>query len=118
MDSVNFPHANVCLTAPKGWDEEVDGPINDLHAYHDGTCFFSYWRPTDEELDILQDGGFIQLGIMSNDHPPVHVGVVPTDDDEPEDMPIDDPVDPNTNIDGAVVALEFPKEVEPEYEAA
>lgn len=34
----------------------------------------SFWRPTDEELEILLQGGFVTLEVLGNNHPPVILG--------------------------------------------
>lgn len=38
----------------------------------DGTnCMVSQWKPTPEQLELLNKGGSIYLGIMGEVHPPV-----------------------------------------------
>lgn len=67
------PGANRANGAPQGWDEERDGPINVLwtrdEEQPDSPLFFmvSQYRPTQEELDVLNAGGSIRLGINCNE---------------------------------------------------
>lgn len=51
-------------------------------AVHDLNCqrielgqIASFWRPTRSELEILNDGGLIELVIYSEPIPPVSIGV-------------------------------------------
>ncbi len=38
----------------------------------------SFWRPTPEELKLLNDGGSVVLYIFGTFHPPVAIGVIDT----------------------------------------
>jgi len=37
----------------------------------------SFWRPTEEELQVLNAGGSVVLHIFGTAHPPVALGVTP-----------------------------------------
>lgn len=34
----------------------------------------SFWKPTDEELEVLLQGGFVTLEVLTDNHPPVILG--------------------------------------------
>lgn len=69
----HFDQANKTYTKPKGWEDEQCG---DLHVcqtqYADGTpLIVSYWKPSYEDLQALNNGGGIYLMITTNVQPPV-----------------------------------------------
>lgn len=70
------------LDAPQTWDQQLDGacgvlPVLDAIDEQSGFNFmYSFWRPSAEELEALQDGGVIRLGIMGKLHPVINMGVV------------------------------------------
>lgn len=41
-------------------------------------CLQSVWRPTAEELAVLNAGGYVTLNMLSNAHPPVRLDVEPS----------------------------------------
>lgn len=49
-----------------------------------GTVLLSHWRPSPEELEVLVDGGVVELGLYAEPIPPVSVNVAPG---EPGDEP-------------------------------
>lgn len=70
------------MAPPAGWDQELDGPcgtlcILDAVDVQSGQNFqYSLWRPSPEELELLREGGAIQLGIMGTSHPVINMGVL------------------------------------------
>jgi len=42
----------------------------------------SYWKPSDQELEILNAGGLVELGVSASPLPPVRVNVEPALGDE------------------------------------
>jgi hypothetical protein len=64
--------ATRVLTAPLGEEESV----RDLHvAVIDGCCV-SRWEPTPRELDVLNEGGCVELWVKG-EQPPVLLKVNP-----------------------------------------
>lgn len=49
--------------------------IGDLHCHVDGLRTDSVWKPTEEELRFLVDGGSILLSVWGHPHPPVSLSV-------------------------------------------
>lgn len=65
MEPVNFTGANVTFTAPGCGDlparaTQVDGKLN----------ITSCWKPSEEELAALNDGGYVCLNVLGG-QPPV-----------------------------------------------
>lgn len=81
MRFCTFPGARM-LGAPRDWDQQLDGscgilPILDAVDDQSGFNFmYSFWRPTDEELEALRNGGALRLGIMGVVHPVVNMGII------------------------------------------
>jgi hypothetical protein len=50
--------------------------IGDLSCRVDGIETFSHWRPSEEELELLNRGGSVELGITGHPIPPVRINVV------------------------------------------
>lgn len=68
MKSVKLLNATRTLAT----EQEEFNNLDIMDALVDGNnCMFSVWEPTPEELEALNDGGKIQLGIMGISHPPV-----------------------------------------------
>ena len=76
MEAVKFSEATHTFTAPKGHNAERDGEIFDLPVMDDGITLTSVWKPSEEELDILVNGGGITLSILGRAQPPVMLGVI------------------------------------------
>lgn len=77
MMRTQHPSNTRALGAPKDWDHghvECGAlPITDVTlAGH--RAMKSYWRPTTDELEILNGGGLVTLHIIMDVHPPVSVG--------------------------------------------
>lgn len=57
----NFDGANVHAGPPPGYEEMIDW----LHCFHNGRACVSAWKPSPEELDVLNSGGSIFVSVMS-----------------------------------------------------
>ena len=66
---------------PANWQPE-DGECGDLQVRMETFGpreiieLFSTWKPTDEERKLIAEGGVIEIGICTNNQPPMQVGVV------------------------------------------
>ena len=77
MDRHQHPANNDVLGAPPGTpiDECAALPITRIQ-YSDGTpAVASYWRPTADELALLNQGLAVRLTVLGTTHPPVMLGV-------------------------------------------
>lgn len=79
MRSVTFKDKTRDLGAPCEWDQS-DVPCNalairDVHMGDHVPGMESYWKPSKEELVMLNNGGFVKLTIVGTTHPPVSVEV-------------------------------------------
>jgi hypothetical protein len=61
MKPINFAQSNLTLNAPDNWDEEANGPCDSLPVLALPGTTSSVWRPSPEELQILNEGGAIIL---------------------------------------------------------
>ncbi|RKF23372.1 hypothetical protein D6851_02560 [Altericroceibacterium spongiae] len=81
MQICTFTGARM-LGAPKGWDQKLDGmcgilPVADEVDVQSGHNFmYSVWKPTPEQLEALNNGGAIRLGICGESHPVINMGVL------------------------------------------
>lgn len=77
MIVLEFDAQTRVLNAPLGWNKSQPIkcgmlPIEDTQF--DGIpAMCSYWKPSPEELAVLNNGGHIQLVIYGRQHPPVWV---------------------------------------------
>lgn len=75
MENVKFTDATREVGKPKKWDVDLDGPIISVsvHDYVDvqtGLPFMlTGWRPSADELAILNNGGYIALHIAGDGFP-------------------------------------------------
>lgn len=77
MQPSHFRQANLVLKAPPGEEENVvDLPV---FANRDENTVTSLWLPTDEEREIIAQGGGIAVTIWGLTHPPVMVGAARLD---------------------------------------
>lgn len=78
MEILNTKHTNANLGAPADWDEEKHGKCLTLPCLRndDTNTFSSFWRPSKEDLAILNEGGCLMLTVVSSSHPPVGVFAV------------------------------------------
>src|ERR1700733_13287433 len=73
----------ITYKAPQNWDQAVDGPCGDLevrvqtHGGNDLPELVSTWKPDANELAMLNEGGVIELFIITTGRqPPVGMCVV------------------------------------------
>ena len=78
MNPVEFEGQTTLLVPPKDSKRGECGAlpvliVDDIHPF--GRTFFSYWRPTPEELAKLNAGEHVRLAIHGGAHPPVWIDV-------------------------------------------
>jgi hypothetical protein len=80
MNRVQHITNNAVLGAPAGWDQG-ELPCSALpitRVSYDGIAVvMSYWKPTSEELAVLNDGGSVALSVIGVTMPPVMLSVDP-----------------------------------------
>jgi hypothetical protein len=64
------------LGKPHGWDDETHGPcgslpIRDEIGGGDIPRMVSFWRPSEAELKLLNEGALVLLYVVGRTHPPV-----------------------------------------------
>jgi hypothetical protein len=80
MESVKTA-GSIPFGAPKGWDQDKDGPCGALPVRIEpwGPAnrrnHISTWRPSPEELAILNNGGYVEVSLLDL-QPPMAVGAV------------------------------------------
>lgn len=78
MQKIQHPSNNGVLGAPAGWDQgELPCgalPITRAHV-GDLPAVVSYWRPSVEELAVLNSGGSIALWVLGATMPPVNLSI-------------------------------------------
>lgn len=57
----DFKGTNVHASPPKGYEEMIGW----LHCFHNGVCCVSAWKPTPEQLEILNAGGSVFVSVMT-----------------------------------------------------
>lgn len=67
---------------PPDWDESRDGPCGELSVRVEvfgsyAKSFYSNWKPSEEELKLLNNGGVVEIEVVGQGQPPLSVGVVP-----------------------------------------
>jgi hypothetical protein len=72
-----FHGAQRTLEAPQGWDHKVQGECGGLPVMRDGSALVSVWKPSAEELEMLNRGGGVVLSLLVSGHPVTAVGVCP-----------------------------------------
>ena len=81
MNKIQHPSNNGVLGAPAGWDQG-ELPCSALPITHthvgDLLAVVSYWRPSVEELAVLDAGGAIALWVLGATMPPVILSVEST----------------------------------------
>lgn len=69
--------------APEGWDVSLDGPLGTISVRSEVDIVtgmpikLSLWKPTADELEILNGGGMLKLGVCCNRHPVISLDIVP-----------------------------------------
>lgn len=67
---------------PKGWDAQLDGECGDIYVADavdpvSGLRFmYSVYKPTPADLEALNAGGLLRLGIAAPAHPVFQLGVL------------------------------------------
>lgn len=73
MDIVTPKNATRVLA--ENQDEYLNLPIVDAPMKNGANVMLSLWRPTPEELQAINDGACVTLGIVGRQHPPVMIFV-------------------------------------------
>lgn len=71
MTPFKHPLTTKSLAKPPNWDEEKQGKCNPLWVLEDQGGFFSYWKPSWQDLWRLVTGGHVRLHVCGGAHPPV-----------------------------------------------
>lgn len=77
MNRHQHPSNNAILGAPAGMpiDECAALPVTRIY-YSDGTpAVASFWKPTPDELALLNRGQAVRLTVLGGTHPPLVLGV-------------------------------------------
>lgn len=77
MNKIQHPSNNLVLGAPPGMSiDECSALAVTRVQYKDGSIALrSYWKPSREELALLNKGFNVCLEILSESHPPVILSV-------------------------------------------
>jgi hypothetical protein len=101
------------IGAPQGWDQTLDGPcgvlfvIDAIEVQSGHNVMYSFYRPTPEDLEALQQGGMLRLGVMGLGHPVITFGVM--------GKSVVDAVQPAEGFDMGPV-IELPADTHPEHQ--
>jgi hypothetical protein len=74
MQICNFPGART-IGPPRAWDADLDGEcgtifVTDAVDTLSGmNIMYTVYKPTAEDLEALNNGGVLRLGIMGSTHP-------------------------------------------------
>lgn len=63
MTPIHFPGETHIYKAPPDWDAATHGPCADLPVLRTDDFAISRWRPTYEELQVLCNGGSVEIAI-------------------------------------------------------
>lgn len=83
VNPVKHPSETRDFGKPSDWIEELDGPcgylsVSDQRDLLTGqNLMHSWWKPTDEERQMIADGAHIELRIYGNVHPVVSLALAP-----------------------------------------
>lgn len=69
MEPVSRRDHNITYVGPTS-------DIGDLTARQENGEVLSHWLPSEEELELLNNGGHVELGLVQVPIPPVSLGVV------------------------------------------
>lgn len=87
MDVVQIKNPTRTFGKPRTWNEKTQGPCGALpviDVQENGTNFMvSFWRPRPEEIELLKDGGVIQLHVQGYGHPVVAMAVSRSPEETP-----------------------------------
>ncbi len=74
MISVRIKGSNTVYGTPDDWDKR-NGECANLFVRkeesEETTVMLSAWKPSALELEMLQNGGSVILGVLGSGHPPV-----------------------------------------------
>lgn len=73
-----FTAAQAFIKAAEGWPTEEMGTLHDIPAYVGKGVTISMWRPSKEELALLQGGGMIMLTQCTTQPPSAQLEVYHT----------------------------------------
>lgn len=80
MYHIKHVNCNNILGAPKGEEDACDDlNIQRAHTMYGDRpvkCVVSFWKPTSEELALLNANGCIQLCVIGTTHPPLCLDVI------------------------------------------
>lgn len=80
MNPIQHPSNNAVLGAPAGWDQ-TELPVAALaitRTVVDGVpAVVSFWKPTAEDLALLNAGGSVALCVLGQSMPPVSLEAMP-----------------------------------------
>lgn len=78
MNRTQHPSNNAVLGAPADWSQDALPcgalPITKIEV-HGLPCIGSFWRPTAEELVMLNGGALVAVWVIGNTMPPVSIEV-------------------------------------------
>lgn len=75
MQPIHFPGVTAIYKAPEDWNEAEHGPCVDLPVQRTDEFAISRWQPSFAELQILNNGGSVEIAIAGG-QPAIAVGVV------------------------------------------
>lgn len=83
MKNVNWKEPTRTIGAPSDWDERSEEPCASLSILdqpdpriNNENVMLSLWKPSEEELELLNQGYPLMLGIVGRQHPVIQIGVV------------------------------------------
>ena len=72
MDNINFNGKTRTLGEAQGYRALHIKDINLVDEKgNQFPAMISVWKPTEAELEVLMNGGFVMLTVLGNSHPPV-----------------------------------------------
>jgi len=69
----------ACPNPPADWDPN-EGECSPLPIHRQGQRMISVWKPSAEELALLNAGGGVELTVLGVQHPVVSLGAVPAEE--------------------------------------
>lgn len=75
MTPIVPPGANMIYKKPVDWDEEANGPCDDLHVIKCDGFINTFWKPNADELKTLNEGGNVLIVVVGNQLPAIAVSV-------------------------------------------
>lgn len=78
MKPVEFEQQDIILGPPPDMERGTCGGLPIRRLTNDiGPTMESYWKPSAEDLKMLNEGGHVRLNVYGHGHPPVWVDVMP-----------------------------------------